>query len=233
MLNIWFWQLIISPHMADLATALARRGCKVTYVAQQAMSDDRVRQGWVAPSMPGVTLQLAGTNEAAQQLVRFAPADSIHICQGVRANGLIGLAQLAMALRGLRQWAVMETVNDAGWRGVLRRAEYSRIFRVRGKALEGVLTNGHRTADWVVRRGMPADRVYPFAYFLPDNKLPVASDLRKPGPFRFVFAGRLIPLKRVDWLINALAGLTDQAFELWIVGAGSEEPALRTLRQAN
>jgi glycosyltransferase involved in cell wall biosynthesis len=229
MFKIWFWQLIISPHMADLAVALARRGCKVTYVAQQAMSDDRVRQGWVAPSLPGVTLQLAGTNEAAQQLVQLAPADSIHVCQGVRANGPIGLAQLALAVRRLRQWAVMETVNDAGWRGLLKRAEYSRIFRARGQSLEGVLTNGHRTADWVVRRGMPTDRVYPFAYFLPDDKSAVASGPRKPGPFRFVFAGQLIPRKRVDWLINSLAGLTDQAFELWIVGAGSEEPALQIL----
>ena len=229
MLNVWFWQLIISPHMADLAVALARRGCKVTYVAQQTMSDDRVRQGWVAPSLPSVTLQLAGTNEAVQQLVQLAPEDSIHICQGVRANGPIGLAQLALTVRGLRQWAVMETVNDAGWLGLLKRAEYSRIFKVRGKSLEGVLANGHRTANWVVRRGMPADRVYPFAYFLPDDKSPAALGPRKPGPFRFVFAGQLIPRKRVDWLINALAGFTGQAFELCIVGAGPEEPALQIL----
>lgn len=227
--SVWFWQLIISPHMADLAVALARRGCKVTYVTQQAMSDGRVRQGWLAPSLTGVTLQLAESNEAARQLAQLAPSNSIHICQGVRANGPIEFAQLALARRGLRQWAVMETINDAGWRGVLKRVEYSRIFKVRGKSLEGVLANGHRTADWMVERGMPTARVYPFAYFLPDIKLPAAPGPRKPGPFRFVFAGQLIPRKRVDWLINALAGLTDQAFELWIVGAGPERPALQIL----
>lgn len=228
MLDIWFWQLIISPHMADLAVALARRGGEVTYVAQQEMSDDRARQGWSAPSLLGVALQLADTNDSVQRLVQLAPADSIHICQGVRANGLVGLAQSALAERGLRQWVIMETVNDSGWRGLLKRTEYSRIFRARGKSLQGVLATGHRTADWVVARGMPADQVYPFAYFLPDDKTPGAQDQRKPGPFRFVFAGQLIPRKRVDWLVDALAGLTDQAFELWIVGAGPEEPALRT-----
>lgn len=229
MLEIWFWQLIISPHMADLAVALSRRGCKVSYVAQRSMSDDRARQGWTTPALADVALQFADSNEAVQRLVQLAPAQSIHICQGVRANGPIRLAQIALAARGLRQWVVMETVNDAGWRGVLKRIEYSRIFWARGKSLQGVLATGHRTAAWVVARGMPADRVYPFAYFLPDKIGSAALTRRKPGPFRFVFAGRLIPLKRVDWLIEALAGLAAQPFELWVVGAGLEEQALRTL----
>lgn len=229
MLEIWFWQLIISPHMADLAVALARRGYKVTYVAQQEMSDDRAKQGWLAPSLPGVVLRLADSKEAVQKLVQLAPADSMHICQGVRANGLIGLAQLTLSKRGLRQWVVMETVNDCGWRGVLKRAEYSRIFRTRIKSLQGVLATGHRTADWVVARGVPTDRVYPFAYFLPNDKELVSQTPRQPGLFRFMFAGRLIALKRVDWLINALAELTDKSFELWVVGTGREESVLKNL----
>jgi hypothetical protein len=227
--SVWFWQLIVSPHMADLAVALAQRGCKVAYVARQAMSDDRAKQGWEAPGLQGVALHLVDNNAAVQRLVQQAPAESIHLCQGVRANGMVGVAQTALALRGLQQWAVMETVNDTGWRGVLKRMEYSRIFRARSKSLHGVLATGHRTVDWVVARGVPSGRVYPFAYFLPDKIAPDAQVQRQPGPFRFVFAGRLIPLKRVDWLINALAGLSDQPFELWVVGAGPEEPALRAL----
>lgn len=227
--EIWFWQLIISPHMADLAVALARQGCKVTYVGRQAMSDDRAKQGWAAPALQGVALQLVDNNAAVQRLVQQAPTDSIHICQGVRANGMVGFAQTALALRGLRQWAVMETVNDTGWRGLLKRMEYSRIFRARSKSLHGVLATGHRTAEWVVARGVPSARVYPFAYFLPDKIAPDVQVQRQTGPFRFVFAGRLIPLKRVEWLMNALAGLLDKSFELWVVGAGPEEPALRAL----
>ena len=229
-LRIWFWQLIISPHMADLAVALARRGCSVTYVAQQAMSEDRAQQGWSAPNLPGVALQWADSDEAVHRLVQSAPADSIHVCQGVRANGRVGLAQRVLAARGLRQWVVMETVNDAGWMGVLKRLVYARLFRARRATLQGVLATGHRTADWVVARGMPAARVYPFAYFLPENKA-LLVDQRRSGPFRFVFSGQLISRKRLDWLIQALAELTDQAFELWIVGSGPEEPALRELAE--
>lgn len=229
MLEIWFWQVIVSPHMADLAVALARRGCKITYVAQQTMSAERAKQGWVAPSLPGVTLHLADNDESMQRLVQLASVDSIHVCQGVRANGLVSLVQRALAKRGLRQWAVMETVNDSGWRGILKRAEYGRIFRVRGKSLPGVLATGHRTAVWVAARGMPSDRIFPFAYFLPQDEVRASQTQRAPGPFRFAFAGRLIQLKRVDWLLNALSVLPDQSFELWVVGTGPEELALKTL----
>lgn len=159
----------------------------------------------------------------------MAPAESIHICQGVRANGLIGVVQRALGQRKLRQWVVMETIEDAGWRGALKRLEYSRIYRMRKKTLQGILAIGHRTVDWVTARGASADSVYPFSYFLPATKAPEAQTQRKPGPFRFVFAGQLIPRKRVDWLIHALASVTRQSFELWLVGTGSEESALRTL----
>lgn len=229
MVEIWFWQRIISPHMAGLAVALARRGCKVTYVAEQAMSADRAQQGWAVPVLPGVDLVYAASGSTIAALVSKAPVDSVHICQGIRANGQVATAQRALSARGLQQWVVMETVNDAGWYGTLKRAGYGRLFHARRTSLQGVLATGHRTADWVAARGMPADRVYPFAYFLRDDKMPAADGQRKAGPFRFVFAGQLIRRKRIDWLVNALAGLTDQAFELWIVGTGPEEPALRTL----
>ena len=41
-MNIWFWQLIVSPHMAGLAKALAESGHSVTFVAQNEMSADRI-----------------------------------------------------------------------------------------------------------------------------------------------------------------------------------------------
>lgn len=193
------------------------------------MSGDRAAQGWAVPDLPGVALVYAATPHAVHQTVAGAPLESVHICQGIRGNGLVSAAQRALAQRGLRQWVVMETVDDSGWRGILRRLEYRRLFMQRRRQVQGILTIGHRTPAWVAARGVPPDRVFPFAYFLPDAPSPPPNRQREPGPFRFVFAGRLIPLKRVDWLITALAGLADPAFELWLVGAGPEEAALREL----
>ena len=229
MCEIWFWQSIVSPHMAGLAAALASRGCKVTYVAEAPMSNDRVQQGWSIPALPGVHLVYAVTRPAVQQVIDNAPLTAVHICQGIRGNGWVAAAQRALAVRGLRQWVVMETVDDAGWRGALKRLEYRRLFMQKRQQVRGVLAIGHRTPDWVAARGVPPCQVFPFAYFLPDADLALKRSEREPGPFRFVFAGQLIPRKRVDWLITALAGLASQPFELSIVGTGPEEPALRAL----
>jgi glycosyltransferase involved in cell wall biosynthesis len=227
--EIWFWQRIVSPHMAHLAVALARRGCKVTYVAEEAMSADRQQQGWAVPELPGMSLLYADSDAAIQTLAQKPSEHSIHICQGIRSNGFVGAIQRELSARRLRQWVVMETVDDSGWRGLIKRMEYSRLVRARRDSLQGVLAIGHRTMDWVVARGVPAERVHPFAYFLPDPKESRGENGRAPGVFRFVFVGQLISRKRVDWLLNALIGISDQEFELLVVGTGPEEPALRQL----
>ncbi len=227
--HIWLWQNIFSPHMAGLAVALARRGCDVVYVAEQVLTAVRAQQGWLRPSLEGVSLKLMESASAVDELVASAPPSGIHICSGIRGNGLVAVAQRALGQRGLRQWVVLETVHDASWGGVLKRLEYRRLFKQKRQQVRGVLAIGHRTPGWVVARGVPPDRVYPFAYFLPGANLSLPHSRREPGPFRFVFAGRLIPLKRVDWLVNALAALPVHAFELWIVGGGPDEAALRAL----
>lgn len=229
MRRIWFWQRIVSPHMAGLATALAENGCEVVYVAEQAMSDDRARQGWTAPQLGRARLELAPTVADVQRLVDSAPVDSVHICQGIRANGVVGEAQRALSMRGLRQWVVMETVNDAGWRGIAKRLAYRRLFTRAEAWLDGVLATGHRTLDWVVARGVAAHKVFPFAYFLPDEvHSPVAvSDSQRL--FRFIFVGQFIELKRLDLLISALEGLKRDDVELTVIGSGPEEDQLRRL----
>jgi glycosyltransferase involved in cell wall biosynthesis len=231
MREIWFWHRIVSPHMAGLAVALARLNKKVTYVAEEAMSADRAQQGWAVPATSGANTHFIASAAAAAALVREAPENAVHICQGIRANGLAGYAQRALAARNLRPWIVMETVNDAVWYGALKRAEYARLFHARRSSLQGTLAIGHCTAAWVAARGMPANSVYPFAYFLPNDNESTTGGERPPDAFRFVFAGRLIKLKRIDWLINALSALPERHYELWIVGAGPQERCLRELAE--
>lgn len=227
--SVWFWQRMVSPHMAGLAAALAQQGCDVVYVAEQVMSADRASHGWIAPDLGAVRFELAPTEAAVALLVYAAPGDSVHICQGIRANGLVGVAQRILAERRLRQWVVMETVDDWGWRGFLKRLEYRRLFACwRGK-IEGVLATGQRTPAWVVARGVPAARVFPFAYFLPGVEIPCEREEMPNGVFRFIFVGRLIELKRLDLLIDALAKLGRQDVELLVIGSG---PLERQLREA-
>ncbi|NCC35106.1 MAG: glycosyltransferase, partial [Chloroflexia bacterium] len=175
--------------------------------------------------------ELASTSGEIQSLVNAAPGDSIHLCQGLRGNGLVGEAQRLIRHRGLRHFAIMETVDDAGWTGVIKRGVYRVLFWSWRSKLQGVLAIGRATPDWLVARGMPRSVVFPFAYFLREPEAGVSVDSAVAGygsrPFRFIFVGRLIELKRVDSLIEALSALDRTDIELWVVGSGPLEAALR------
>lgn len=229
--SIGFWQGIISPHMAGLAVALARRGCEITYVAQQALTEDRRRQGWSVPELPGVSLKIAGTAEETRSLAQAMPRDSAQVCGGLRSNGHISVAQDVFARRQVPQWVIMETVDDAGWRGYLRRTEYARLFRRWRGELQGVLAIGERTPAWVGARGMPGERVFPFAYFLPSVDTTLHAEPHGTAPFRFVFVGQLVERKRLDLLIRSLGALRFADLRLVVVGSGPLEDRLRAMAE--
>lgn len=228
--EIYFWQQIISPHMAVLAAALARQGARVTYVAQRTMSTERARQGWQAPDLPGVDVRLAATTADVQALVAQAPKEAMHVCQGIRGNGMVRVAQGALAARGCPFWVTMETVEDVGTRGLVKRAVYRWLFWRWRKHVQGVLAIGRNTPAWLAGLAVPAIKIFPFTYFLTDAvpALP-AAEAGAGNPVSILFVGQLIERKRVDLLIAALASIAgaQRPFVLQIIGAGPLDAALR------
>ncbi len=226
MLEVWFWQRMVSPHMIGLARALTRLNVKVTYVAEVMISSQRREQGWLEPEVPGVQLILARDRRSVGKLVARAGIGCTHVCQGIRGNGLVGVAQKALASRGLNYFVVMESVMDSGWRGMFKRFEYSRILRSKQDSIAAVLAIGYLTPSWVVRRGIPAGKVFPFAYFL-DKSAPPEGTGDSAGPVRFIFVGQFISIKRLDWLIEGLAAIGSREFELLVIGSGPLEHVLQ------
>ena len=231
--SIWFWQQMVTPHMATLAAALAERGFKVNYVANEILSKERIQQGWKMPELGNVKLLLAPNKDTVIRYALNAPKDSIHLCQGLRGNGLVSYAQRVIRKRGLRHWAMMETIDDLGWNGLIKKIFYRILFLYWHSHLSGVLAVGQNTLDWLVARGMERSLVYPFAYFLKEPKinhlLNTSIKKNKKRSFRFIFVGQLINRKKVDLLIKAIATLKLKEIELWIIGGGPEKKRLRSL----
>jgi glycosyltransferase involved in cell wall biosynthesis len=123
----------------------------------------------------------------------------------------------------------METVDAEGITGKLKRLVYGWIFHTTARNLDGVLAIGASTGDWLWPLVPSTIKIHPFAYFLPEPYLADTSPnkARQDGPFRFLFVGSLIPRKRVDLLLDALAFLADQEFELNIVGDGEMYTTLK------
>ena len=204
--------------MANLADALARRGHCVTYLAEETLSSERFELGWEPPTLQHAQLILFDSQAEARRLVRQAPARTMHLTQGVRANGHIGPAQVEIEARRQKQFILMETVNELGLMGFLKRPLYAIHLRRLNRKRTYILAIGKETPGWL-RRIAPRDlSVIPFAYFL--KKLNPKSDSRSGSKFRFLFVGSLIEIKRLDLFLTALSLLSDYDFDLEVVGDG-------------
>ena len=101
----------------------------------------------------------------------------------------------------------------------------------RSVIIAGVLAIGHETPGWLAARGAPSELIFPFAYFLPDRTLRSIPDFAATAPFRVLFVGRIIELKRLDVLFDALARIGEFSFELVVIGSGPLEQELRAQGQ--
>ncbi len=225
--QIWFWFKFANPHIAGLAAALADRGYSVIFVTEESIPLERVELGWVVPDLGDARLIYAPTKAETIKLASQAPKDSVHICHGIRANGLIQYAQKTFAQNGISHWALMEKANDLGWRGVLKRIVYRRLFFLWKHRISGVLAIGYRTPNWLKQQGFLEEKIFPFAYFLPESINKQKPDVDREGLFRFVFVGRFIELKCVGLLISSLARANLDNFELMVVGSGPLEDELK------
>ena len=222
-----FWQGTVSPHMTALAHALADQGCKVTYVAGQTISTERSRQGWSMPDTKGIKVELIKSPLHAVSLISEFPADTVHLTQGIRGNAYIASVIRALRQRRSRWGAIMETIDERYCLGLIKRLVYGYKLGHISARPDFILAIGEKMPDWVAACGFPRERIFPFAYFLsnsPMMNLPVEA---LSTPFKVGFIGQLIQLKRLDLLVDALAGLSSQEFELTVVGNGPMDAKLR------
>ncbi len=224
-----FYQTGLSPHMAYLARALAVRGNDVTYVSALKVSADRAKMGWKISDTAGVRLVELPHDRSAASIPRQFPHDAFHLTQGICRNGQVQLILPTLRQHHLRWGAMMETVDDEGFRGSLKRLDY--MWRLRWGRLrpDFILATGERMPAWLAARGFPAARIFPFTYFLePAAEHAGARHRRVPGTPVIGFVGQMIQLKRVDLLIDALAQLEREDFRLQLIGTGPLESSLRT-----
>lgn len=229
--QVWFWQKIVTPHMYPLASALVNEGFEVVYVAQQMMSDSRRSLGWESSVPEGVRLIISSTESDVRDLVSSLSQSSHHICQGVRGNDLIGIAQNALHARGIKYYVVMETVNDSGFlKGFLKKVVYRILFLIKQNWFLGVLAIGYRTPKWISRRGVNKNKIYPFTYFLPRPVELTSNCVRLSSePYNFIYVGGFVEGKRLGLLISKLSTISSIDFRLTVVGMGPLEKSLQKM----
>lgn len=226
MKEVWFWQLIISPHMIKVAKELTKLGIKVNYVVQQEMSDDRRKLGWTADSLGNINLFFYMDN--LSEILTKSDKNAIHILQGLRGNGYICEVAKFFKENNINFWVILETVNTVGFKGYLKKYLYMNIYSKFKKNITGFLSIGYTSPQWLQSIGVDRNKIYPFTYFLDPSV--VETDVS--DNFIFIFVGNLIERKRPQLILESLSKINSNVdFELWIVGDGVLRDHLITLNK--
>lgn len=228
---------MISPHVSHLADSLCRLGYRVTYVYFYELTQYRISQGWTFNRFLYADVVRCSTLKDALRIINRSSVDSVHICGGLRSNGLVGWSLRLLLVRGRRVWIQMETVNDQGRLGWLKRLVYRLHALYLRDSICGVLAIGDRTMSWLSARGFREGSLFPFAYFISHehvySKVPSYPARDSGERFEFLYVGGLLQIKNVDLLVRALAKSRIGAFRLTIVGDGPLKPELMRLAESS
>lgn len=218
--QIIFWQRIVSPSTFGLAQALQWRGHKVTYVVEELISERREKMGWSGVETGPIETIIFRDNDHIEKLIKDFPDNTVHLVQGVYANGIMEEVRRILKIHRPRWGVVMETIDERFWYWPLRRFVYWTRLSKWASRPDFILAIGVDTPNWVTSRGAAVDRTFPFTYFIPAPAKEIPYTTHQHRPFRIGFVGSLISRKRADLLIDALKELTHHNFELIIVGNG-------------
>ena len=149
------------------------------------------------------------------------------------------LLQTLRACRRLRIPCLVRAESS----GLRRRAPWVRpVHRVLLSRFAACLAIGRANREFYLRNGVPAERIFPVSYFVDNERFAAQAEARKPeresiragwgiGPEEvcFVFAGKLVPKKRVlDFLAACgTARRSDPRVRALVVGTGEMEAAAR------
>ena len=162
-------------------------------------------------------------------LIDEAPGATLHVFSGLR-----WVPTIVAALRGVRRrgasFAVMsEPRVREGLGGAARWAQSWLTEGWLRRRVAFVLAQGRHGVPWFRSVGYPAERIFPYAYFV--EPLDVDGEpepYRRGCPVRVGYVGRLVRAKGVFQLLYAVAALGPAA-RLSVVGSGADEVALRAI----
>jgi glycosyltransferase involved in cell wall biosynthesis len=223
-----FWQTVASPHQAPYVRALAERlgPEQVTCAFRSDLHPELRAQGWEPPDYGGAQVLFGLDAGAAFRLLASTPPEAVHIFSSMSHDPVLRRAFWHATRAGAPLGLFSEGRDWRGGKGVARRLDSLLHERQWRRHLRFVLAMGGVGRRWFLDCGYPADRVYDFAYVVEQPQWSVPAEPAS-GPARLIYVGQLIPRKRVDLLLDAVAGLEPGTWTLDVVGRGPADGALR------
>lgn len=227
--RILFWDPCVSPHKSDFFSELSKIAfpIEIVCIAHADVPNERKAMGWTSPPAIGYTRIVSPSPMEIKVLVE-AEQSAFHVFSGTRHLDTLVIA--LKAVRRLRQpFAIMaEPRVNEGWLGALRFAQSWATEGWLRKQVSFVLAIGRNGPPWFQSVGYPAEKIYPFGYFVNAECCGTNSPVpRDNGEVHIGYVGRLIDEKGVADIIESVSLLKNA--KLTIVGSGPSEGAFRRL----
>lgn len=235
------WHPVLTDHQAYTYQELSRLSGMHLLVEVAKLEDETRRvQGWTDTRVTGVERQLIPARGFLRHGMRLLleNRDQIHVFGSAFENRQMLLLLWAATWLRLECYIISEPYSPVSfgyfgdglaWRERLKTWLRPRLYRgymlaLRG-GLKGIFTISRLAAQQFAAAGMPADRLFPFGYFVPAEPVeqPQAAISFASGRcLRLVFVGSLIARKGLSNLIGAvrLAIASGADLQLDVYGPG-------------
>ncbi|MEO7497280.1 MAG: glycosyltransferase family 4 protein [Massilia sp.] len=216
------WHPVLTDHQSFTVAALAEAaGSAPTIYVANITHAERQAQGWVSKHALSLRPQLIpkhGWLSFALGALR-KHRDAVHIFSGPFENIKQTLTLIMALMLGLRVYLISEPYSSAPighlndkrpWinrlKSKLRPLLYSMYGLLLRRRLRGVFAISPRAVAQYAQIGIPAERIFPFGYFVPyqDTVDTATAPVAGPAATRIIFVGSLIKTKGLDLLITAV-----------------------------
>ena len=224
--NVVLWEPCSSPHTHYLFDALAQLypEIKVITCADAPLPAERRALGWSDPRSPYLTTFVSPDATIIERIAKNDPEHTVHILCALRRIPMILQATKHIMACSSHAFLLHEPRVIEGPSGILRLAQSWLNESWYRKNLRGILAIGRNGPDWFRLTGYRSERIFPFAYFIPEQECTFSTSAVQP--LRIGFVGRWIAMKGVPDLIAAIP-LIPMTTELHLTGRGADEAALR------
>ena len=225
-----FWHSYLMFHQAAYIRALAELpGNTVHWCVTQDLPAYYRDRGYPVPDTGQVQVHLAPTPAQIAELA--ALPGSVQVFFGLRGFALPLTAFQASLGAPVHRFLMTENRYEPGARLLPRWLAYTWDALRYRRHLSGVFCIGHSGryggARFFSACGYPRERIVPFVHVV--DRTPVQPPPMQRDHKEILYAGQLIPRKRIDVLLQAFSQLAVPSARLRIIGQGQEAQNLQQL----